>query len=186
MIQDWVVTFTYTAAAAGEDMLRVLEESPSLLGVDVSVAAIPRDEQVTVTLHLQGEDPGAVVEHGRKLLYTSGLPQLFGWAAIAVEAVTEAEFGRRADAPTLPELVGASEVGEMLGVSRQRVHQLREHATFPAPLVEVAMGPLWDARAVEAFARAWSRRPGRPPLAVAWAPSSQVRTARGTPGAGHG
>lgn len=86
---------------------------------------------------------------------------------LAVEAQTEAEHERKADAPTLPELVGASEVAGMLGVSRQRVYRLREHSSFPAPLVEVAMGPLWDARAVQAFAAEWDRRPGRPRLQVA-------------------
>lgn len=64
--------------------------------------------------------------------------------------------------PTLPTLLGSSEVGELLGVSRQRVHQLhREHPEFPPPLVQVSMGPLWDEAAVEKFAQVWDRRPGR-------------------------
>lgn len=58
--------------------------------------------------------------------------------------------------------LGSSEVGELLGVSRQRVHQLhREHPDFPPPLVLVSMGPLWDEAAVEKFAQVWDRRPGR-------------------------
>jgi hypothetical protein len=161
--EDWVVTFTYDAGP-DEQKLQLAEDM--LAGADGSVAVAPRD-QVTVTLHVRGDDPLEAVGAGNKVLFRTGVAEGFGWSQVAVEAVTESEHERRAAAPTLPELVGASEVGAMLGVSRQRVHQLREHPAFPAPLVEVAMGPLWDARAVEAFARAWSRRPGRPPLAVA-------------------
>lgn len=29
------------------------------------------------------------------------------------------------------------------------------------------MGPLWDARAIDNFNRSWTRKPGRPPLALA-------------------
>lgn len=58
--------------------------------------------------------------------------------------------------------LGSSEVGALLGVSRQRVHQLhREHPDFSPPLVQVSMGPLWDEAAVEKFAQVWDRRPGR-------------------------
>lgn len=165
--QDWSVTFTYDAAA-DEDTLRRVEDSLEL-GADVDAfgAAAPLDHRVTVTLFLTAHDPGDAIEYGRKALLRAGAQDSFCGLPVAIEAVTAVEQERRAELPTLPELVGASEVGDMLGVSRQRVHQLRNHTTFPAPLVEVAMGPLWDARAVEAFAREWSRRPGRPPLAVA-------------------
>ena len=163
--QDWAVTFTYDATP-DETALSSVEDALADI-VDVSVAAAPRDGHVTITLYLPGEDPGDAVDLGKRMLTSHGVLDLIGGPLVAVEAMTEAEQEHRADAPTLPELVGASEVGQMLGVSRQRVHQLREHSAFPAPLVEVAMGPLWDARAIEAFARTWSRRPGRPPLAVA-------------------
>lgn len=66
--------------------------------------------------------------------------------------------------PTVPALLGASDVAALLGVSRQRVHQLAaSHPDFPAPLVHLRMGPLWSEAAVEAFARSWTRTPGRRP-----------------------
>ena len=165
--QEWAVTFTFAGAPAEDPEVEdegaadaIEDEFPPDL--DASVSAAPPD-RFMVTLHLlAGDAPAAVAtaeKHMRMHFPING--------QLAVEAVLEAEHERRAEAPTLPELVGASEVATMLGVTRQRVHQLREHPAFPAPLVEVAMGPLWDARAVEAFARAWSRRPGRPPLAAA-------------------
>jgi hypothetical protein len=158
---EWAVTFTFAGALAEGPADAIEDEFPPDL--DASVSAAPPD-RVMVTLHLlAGDAPAAVAtaEKHMRMHFPLDGPQ------VAVEAVVEAEHERRAQAPTLPELVGASEVATMLGVTRQRVHQLREHPSFPTPLVEVAMGPLWDARAVEAFARAWSRRPGRPPLAAA-------------------
>jgi hypothetical protein len=124
---------------------------------------------VTVTLYVNATAAAEAVVAAQRVLQSElNVEEMLDWSApVSAEVVTEAEQVRRAAALTLPELVGASEVGVMLGVSRQRVHQLREHPGFPAPLVEVAMGPLWDARAVRSFAQEWHRRPGRPRLAVA-------------------
>jgi hypothetical protein len=60
------------------------------------------------------------------------------------------------------ELVGVSEVAELLGVSRQRVAQLREREDFPAPIAELAAGPVWTRTSLTRFVEAWPRRPGRP------------------------
>ncbi len=82
---------------------------------------------------------------------------------VAVSVMTWGEVRREAERAALPELLGASEVAASLGVSRQRVHQLAaEHASFPAPLVRVKLGPLWDARAINAWVEHWDRKPGRP------------------------
>jgi predicted DNA-binding transcriptional regulator AlpA len=56
------------------------------------------------------------------------------------------------------DLVGVTEVREMLGISRQRVHQLiRDDATFPKPAAELASGKIWFRKDVEV----WARRTGR-------------------------
>lgn len=66
--------------------------------------------------------------------------------------------------PSLPELLATKDIGEMLGVSRQRVSQLRrEHPKFPEPVMETGAGPLWTRSAVDWFASVWNRRPGRRP-----------------------
>jgi prophage regulatory protein len=41
------------------------------------------------------------------------------------------------------DLMGAQEVAELLGVSRQRVHQLAERPDFPAPVAVLAAGKIW-------------------------------------------
>jgi prophage regulatory protein len=54
-------------------------------------------------------------------------------------------------------LVGAQEIGRMLNVNRQRVNQLAATTEFPAPLAVLAMGKVWAANDVEA----WAKRRGR-------------------------
>ena len=55
--------------------------------------------------------------------------------------------------PVMHHLVGAQEIGAMLGVSRQRVQQLAARDDFPQPEVTLAMGKVWKRADVEAWAR---------------------------------
>lgn len=54
-------------------------------------------------------------------------------------------------------LVGSAEIGQMLGVSRQRVQQLIRRKDFPAPEVVLNMGKVWKRADVEAWARGRNR-----------------------------
>ncbi|MDP4510345.1 hypothetical protein [Nonomuraea turcica] len=70
--------------------------------------------------------------------------------------------------PARHDLVGAVEVGEILGVSRARVHQLADpetgHRDFPRPRYHLAAGKLWARADIVAFDQRWERRrTGRPP-----------------------
>lgn len=69
--------------------------------------------------------------------------------------------------PNTPDLAGMSEVSGLLGVSKQRVDQLRARADFPHPLADLASGPVWDRKQLAHFQANWSRRPGRPRKAAA-------------------
>jgi predicted DNA-binding transcriptional regulator AlpA len=57
---------------------------------------------------------------------------------------------------------GVREVAELLGVSRQRVSELRARPGFPAPVAELASGPVWKVSSLRRFLETWDRRPGRP------------------------
>ena len=46
-------------------------------------------------------------------------------------------------------LMGVTEVAKRLGVSRQRVHQLRQSPEFPEPAATLAAGPIWESDDVE-------------------------------------
>ncbi len=59
--------------------------------------------------------------------------------------------------PAPPETVGAAEIAELLGVSRQRVSQLTADESpygFPEPWLRLRMGKVWLASDV----REWARR----------------------------
>jgi len=48
-------------------------------------------------------------------------------------------------------LVGAHELEKLLGVSRQRVHQLTRRSDFPAPVAVLGMGKVWHTEDVLAW-----------------------------------
>ncbi len=158
---EWTVEFTLRNLPH-EDTLVDIQETLDGKGIDASVAALPSAGQWTVSFGTAAKDFAHAVNqvHENFERFVGGKLRLD--EIIAVNAMTLDEQERRAEEPTMPTLVGASEVAEILHVSRQRVHQLREHDGFPEPLVEVAMGPLWDERAVDKFDREWARKPGRP------------------------
>lgn len=54
-------------------------------------------------------------------------------------------------------LVGAQEIGQLFGVSRQRVYQLVTRPDFPEPMARLAMGNVWIASEV----RQWAKQRGR-------------------------
>ncbi|ACZ29565.1 phage transcriptional regulator, AlpA [Xylanimonas cellulosilytica DSM 15894] len=54
-------------------------------------------------------------------------------------------------------LMGNAEVAALLGVSRQRVHQLTSRPDFPAPIAVLAMGKVWRTADVLAWAEATGR-----------------------------
>jgi predicted DNA-binding transcriptional regulator AlpA len=70
-------------------------------------------------------------------------------------------------------LVGLAEVAAMLGVTKRTALRNSRRADFPAPLAELAMGPVWDADDVEEWDdRRPSVRPGRRPGQKASRPQS--------------
>lgn len=57
------------------------------------------------------------------------------------------------------DLVGVSEIAEMLGVSRQRVDKIsRSDSSFPKPVAEIRAGRIW----LQADVRTWASKAGRP------------------------
>jgi predicted DNA-binding transcriptional regulator AlpA len=60
------------------------------------------------------------------------------------------------------DLVGVAEIAQLLGVSRQRVHQLlRDRPDFPESVAELVAGRIWLRTEVLTWAETWDRRPGR-------------------------
>jgi prophage regulatory protein len=56
------------------------------------------------------------------------------------------------------DLVGAAEIAEMLGLTRQRINAIvRTHEDFPRPVADLSAGRIWRRKDVED----WARRTGR-------------------------
>lgn len=153
-MNNWVVTYTLRQDRPDEDQMVQLSED-----LDISVAGSNSPEKWYVTVHVS--EPNATKAFTAANKFMADTP-LKVEAATSVQVETLDEYEIRAFSPTLPELLGAAEVGELLHVSRQRVHQLSSRPDFPAPVLDLRMGPAWDRVAIEKFERQWSRSPGRP------------------------
>lgn len=60
------------------------------------------------------------------------------------------------------DLMGTAEVAKALGVTRQRVLQLLDHADFPQPIAVLSMGKVWNGSDIRAWARTYKPRRGQP------------------------
>jgi predicted DNA-binding transcriptional regulator AlpA len=60
--------------------------------------------------------------------------------------------------------VGLTEIGDMLGVTRQRAYQLSRKVGFPEPAGQTKAGRFWNRADVEAWGATWDRsnQGGRP------------------------
>lgn len=152
----WAVTFTYNHLEDEDTLVKWDEQFEDREG---SVAAIP-GYGFTVTTHETGPEPIKSVAAAY-----DAVSLVVPYSPVGIEILDEEAYEAAAFAPTVPEIVSAVEAAEMLGVSRQRVHQLHaKNPRFPAPLYEVRTGPLWTRQAIQWFDTVWERRPGRPPL----------------------
>jgi hypothetical protein len=105
-------------------------------------------------------DAGAeAVDRAHQLAGSAGLEVRIVQIEVKTPELAELDAQR----PDTPELLAATDVARLLGVSRQRVHQLHsERGDFPAPYARLGSGPIWTRPAIEAFGRSWTRKPGRP------------------------
>jgi hypothetical protein len=78
-----------------------------------------------------------------------------------IDVLTEAALDEQLAEPE-PTYAGVTEVAGLLGVSKQRVSELRTSAAFPAPIAELAAGPVWSVPTLTRFIDTWERKPGRP------------------------
>lgn len=92
-----------------------------------------------------------------------GIPHVLTSAEVSTYDVLDAELAR----PAVPELVGMAEIATLLGVSRQRAHELSDRPDFPSPVQPLAAGAVYIKAQVEAFNGRWERRKGRPKKSAA-------------------
>jgi hypothetical protein len=165
MTMDWQISVSVVAdRPATDDEFAAITEQ--LEPYAAAVGAVPGVEaSVSVILAIEARTLRAAVDNALRLVVGTvsgaGVP---GAGAVEVSGVTFAEAERRITSPVVPELVGMTELGALLGVTKQRANQLTaEHESFPAPVLALASGRLWLRSAVEAWVATWERkRTGRP------------------------
>ena len=161
----WTVTFE----AAGDEPTELeaaLEEFLDLL-VDHggSVTASNTGDRYGATFSVDEEVATAADAVARgfevftNLAEKSGLP---AWPVVRAEALTFEELDRDLERPNFPELVGVTEMAELLGVTRQRASALAKTSSFPTPVASLASGPVWTRNNLNRFIEEWPRKKGRP------------------------
>jgi hypothetical protein len=119
------------------------------------------DARISVEAGNADQAATAGAELLRKAAAAAGLPE---WPLVQLTATRQDVLSEELARPNYPDLVSGPEAAEVLGVSRQRLHELAaRHRGFPEPLYRLRVGPLWVRSAIEAFAQRWDRKPGRPP-----------------------
>ena len=155
----WVVTLEYPTSVDQE----TLDRWDDLLDVQEATVMPAAGGGVRVSVWTEeSSDPLDSALRARTLVAT-----VIDGPPYRVSVTTGEDYERQANAPTLPELVAGPEIGELLGVTRQRVFQLQAADDFPAPLVRLRTGPVWDRRAIEAYAHATERGPRQRQVTVA-------------------
>jgi hypothetical protein len=126
-----------------------------------SVGIAPNDN-VSVQMIVDAGTARQAFDAGLKAVTAAARAAGASTDVLGVELMTEDEFDRRLAEPPIPELAGMSEVGEILGRTRQRAAQLAaEHDDFPPVVAQLKSGPVFIAEQVRKFAER-TRLPGRP------------------------
>jgi hypothetical protein len=134
-----------------------IERLEGLASVGGAAAGNVGEHRLGTTLTIEAPGPAEAISTAIDLLAIPG-------EIVAAEAVTVAEADARLMQPAFPVLAGVTEVADMLGISRQRLHALRARDDFPSPVAMLAAGPVWRKGDLTTFAEGWQRKPGRPRL----------------------
>jgi hypothetical protein len=125
-----------------------------------SVAVSP--DAVTVRVAIEAADIADAVKRATDQVRDAC--RHVGWTSDVrdLEATEWSFFETKLAEPTYPELVGITEIADLLGTSRQRASELARTSKFPSPLAELAAGPVWLKPTISKFVSEWERKPGRP------------------------
>lgn len=160
-MSKWVVRVDVdTRVPLDEEVLVALSQTAEAR--DGSVSNRADGPGYTVTVDVEADGLLAAANVGARFALTELGADLRA-QVVDLRVTTPERFEAEALRPDFPPLASAADAAEILGVSRQRVHQLAASNTrFPAPVARVRTGPLWAVPAIEHFASVWDRRPGRP------------------------
>ncbi len=143
-----------------ENVLEALEKIRGIEGPVVTYGALSMGPGARMSI--QASDPTEALEAAitalEKAFVDAGIPD----RPIAyAEVMTEEQLDQQLAEPAT-EFAGVAELAEILGVSKQRVYELRSRPDFPKPIAELAAGPVWNRASLNHFIANWTRKPGRP------------------------
>lgn len=131
--------------------------------MDVSGVSISGREGHTLSVRfsVEAEDPASVGNHAVHVMHEVAMKAdialgEFHLLQVQTQAALEAELNEPPQ-----RYAGITEVAGILGVSKQRVSELRSSGRLPAPVAEIKAGPVWTVSSLERFLDQWDRRPGR-------------------------
>ncbi|HXF72238.1 MAG TPA: helix-turn-helix domain-containing protein [Actinomycetota bacterium] len=146
------------------DTLEALLEELPRLGALGAIVHGRMPEVAGARFHVEADEPEKAVPAALSIFRDAAWRVGLALGEVEyVEAVTDERLRRDLEEPQ-DTYLGVSEVARLLGVSKQRVSELRSRPDFPAPVAELASGPLWRGSQLRRFVESWPRRPGRPRL----------------------
>lgn len=156
---DWFVRFELDGSATDEQA----ETFALRIG---STFVDHHRERTEVSTYVSAASLRQAVSDGLERINTIASTTGFDARVIQVEAKPEKDRIAELSARGIPEVVGVSEIQEILHVkSRQQVGQLAERDDFPQPIAELRAGRIWLRSDIEEFRLHWRRKPGRPATA---------------------
>ncbi len=158
---DWTVELHRETGRSDPDRDSLDRYLAALAVHDAAVSATPQG-RVSPRLTINAADAATAVGEALEAEEAAATTADFGGVVTAV-VVADANTPDGETNWVRTPLLSLSEIGEMLGVSRQRSSQLaRDHPQFPHQAASYAGRPLYEAAAIEAFADVWHRKTGRP------------------------
>jgi len=179
----WYSVYLATRNPDGGDAQADLAGLDKLLDAMTNHAGVVSGGQAgwAARISVQAASPRNAVARGGDLIAAAARSaDLPDWPVVRLEAVDHDELDRELARPQLPDMVSGPEAADMLGVTRQRLHQLRSNPRFPQPLIERTGALLYARATIESFRAAWDRRPGRPHLTVVSGDQGSARDTVGT------
>lgn len=163
MPQAWSIEVELGVSDVSDDIVEELHEH--LADCSPAVGTAPSGN-LSVRIFIEASTARQAMDAALKEVTAAAKQTGVNHAVAGIELVTEEELNRRLEEPSVPELVGVSEIAAMFGVGRQRAAQVVQREDFPPAVAHLKAGPVFLKWQVEAFEKRWDRRGGRPPKPI--------------------
>lgn len=115
-----------------------------------AVMSVSRDlHSGSIALTVDAESFTDAIDQARSAFALAMASEEVDHQVVSVTVQTDDEFEAELSEPVYPPVVSFAEIAKLAGVTRQRVRQLAEKATFPNPVIKTGQGPLYSLHAVD-------------------------------------